>query len=101
MSEYFKANLDIGHWAAGNNDAVEFISKHPERVLGLHVRDRMRDNGPEMPLGKGDAQIKGCLRLIREKQYPIHCTIELLYGFLRPSVEEVKSGLEYCKSVLA
>ena len=31
MSNYFAINLDIGHYAAGNNDAVAFLRKHHDR----------------------------------------------------------------------
>jgi len=101
MSPYFKATLDIGHYTAGNNDAVAFIEKHHERIVNIHVRDRKRNNGRNMPFGQGDTPIKEALRLIRDKKYPIRCHIEYEYGSFRSSAEEVKRCLEYCKEVLA
>jgi len=101
MSEYFKVTLDIGHFTAGNNDAVDFISKHHDRIVNIHVRDRKRNNGRNMPFGQGDTPIKEVLQLIRDNRYPIRCYIEYEYGSFRPSTEEVKRCLEYCKQVLA
>src|SRR5262249_13399831 len=40
MSPYFMVNLDIGHFTAGNQDAVAFIRDHHDRITHLHVKDR-------------------------------------------------------------
>jgi sugar phosphate isomerase/epimerase len=101
MSPYFKATLDIGHFVAGNNDPVAFIEKHHDRIVNIHVRDRKRNNGRNMPFGQGDTPIKEVLRLIRDKRYPIRCYIEYEYGSFRSSTEEVKRCFDYCKEVLA
>lgn len=101
MSPYFKATLDIGHYTAGNNDAVDFIQKHHQRIVNIHVRDRKRNNGRNMPFGQGDTPIKEVLRLIRDQHYPIRCYIEYEYGSFRSSTEEVKHCLNYCREVLA
>lgn len=101
MSQYFKATLDIGHYTAGNNDAVDFIRKHHDRTVNIHVRDRKRNNGRNMPFGQGDTPIKEVLRLIRDNRYPIRCYIEYEYGSFQGSVEEVKRCVNYCREVLA
>jgi sugar phosphate isomerase/epimerase len=101
MSPYFKATLDIGHFVAGNNDPVAFITKHHDRTINIHVRDRKRNNGPNRPFGQGDTPITDVLRLIRDNRYAIRCYIEYEYGSFRSSVEEVKACLDYCKSALA
>jgi sugar phosphate isomerase/epimerase len=101
MSEYFYVTLDIGHFTAGNNDAVAFIRKHHDRIVNIHIRDRKRNNGPNRPFGQGDTPIKEVLQLIRDNHYPIRCYIEYEYGSFRFSVEEVKACLEYCRQALA
>ena len=101
MSPYFKATLDTGHFTAGNNDAVAFIREHHDRITNIHIRDRKRNNGPNRPFGQGDTPIKEVLRLIRDNHYPIRGYIEYEYGSFRPSVEEVKACLEYCREALA
>lgn len=101
MSEYFKVTLDIGHFTAGNNDAVAFVRKHHDRIENIHVRDRKRNNGPNRPFGQGDTPIKEVLQLIRDNHYPIRCYIEYEYGSFRPSVEEVQTCLDYCRQALA
>jgi sugar phosphate isomerase/epimerase len=101
MSEYFKATLDIGHYVAGNNDPVAFIEKHHDRIVNIHIRDRKRNNGRNMPFGQGDTPIKEVLRLIKAKRYPIRCYIEYEYGSFQSSREEVKRCVEYCKEALA
>jgi sugar phosphate isomerase/epimerase len=101
MSEYFKATLDIGHFVAGNNDPVAFIEKHHGRIVNIHIRDRKRNNGRNMPFGQGDTPIKEVLRLIQANRYAIRCYIEYEYGSFRSSPEEVKRCVDYCKEALA
>jgi sugar phosphate isomerase/epimerase len=101
LSPYFKVTLDIGHFTAGNQDAVAFIRKHHARIVNIHVRDRERDNGPNRPFGQGHTPIREVLRLIRDERYPIRCYLEYEYGSFRFSVEEVKRCLEYCRQALA
>jgi sugar phosphate isomerase/epimerase len=101
MSDYFKATLDIGHYVAGNNDPVAFIEKHHGRLVNIHVRDRKRNNGRNMPFGQGDTPIKEVLQLIKNKRYPIRCYIEYEYGSFHSSVDEVKRCLDYCRQALA
>jgi sugar phosphate isomerase/epimerase len=90
MSPYFKATLDIGHYTAGSNDAVDFIQKHHDYIVNIHVRDGNRNDGRNMPFGQGDTPIKKVLHLICDNFYPIRCYIEYEYGTFRSSVEEVK-----------
>ena len=101
LSPLFYVTLDIGHFTAGNNDAVAFIRQHHRRIINIHVRDRKRNNGPNRPFGQGDTPIADVLRLIRDNQYSIRCYLEYEYGSFRPSVDEVKTCFDYCKRVLA
>jgi len=101
MSKQFAINLDLGHFAAGNNDAVDFIRKHADRTALLHVRDRKRNDGRYVPCGEGDAKIAEVMRLIRDNKYAIRAYIEYEYGSYHTPVEEVRRCLEYCKKALA
>ena len=83
MSPLFNVTLDIGHFTAGNNDAVAFIRQHHDRIINIHVRDRKRNNGPNRPFGQGDTPIADVLRLIRDNRYPIRCYLEYEYGSFR------------------
>ena len=100
MSKLFYVTLDIGHFTAGNNDAVAFIRRHHDRIKNIHVRDRKRDNGPNRPFGQGDTPIRQVLRLIRDNKYPIRAYLEYEYGSFRSSLDEVKTCFEYCKDAL-
>jgi len=67
----FVINLDIGHYTAGNNDAAAFLRKHHDRITHIHIKDRKRNQGPNVQLGTGDTPIKECLTLIRDNRYPV------------------------------
>ncbi len=98
-SEYIAINLDIGHLTAANFDAVDFIRKYHDDIVTLHVKDRKRNQGGNVPFGKGDTPIKEVLVLLRDNKYPIPANIEYEYTAVDP-VAEVRKCLAYCKEAL-
>lgn len=101
MSPFFVVNLDIGHFTAGNNDAVAYIKEHHARITHIHVKDRKRDNGPNVEWGTGDTPIVKCLQLIRDNHYPIYCIVEREYKGTGTPLEETQKDIDYMKRVLA
>ena len=101
MSDFFSVTLDIGHYVAGNNDPLDFIRKHHDRIVNIHVRDRERDNGPNRPFGEGDTPIVEVLRMIRDNGYDIRAYLEYEYGSFRSSLEETQTMFQYCKEALS
>ena len=101
MSKSFVINLDIGHFAAGNNDVLAFLKKHHERIAHLHVKDRKRDKGPNVQLGTGDTPIKESATLIRDERWPIMLILEREYRDAPGSpVEQTRWQLNYLKGLL-
>jgi sugar phosphate isomerase/epimerase len=101
-SKYLGINLDIGHFTAANFDPVAFLDQHHHKILTLHIKDRKKNHGPNMPLGQGDTNIKGVLQLLKTKKYQIPAMIEYEYG--KPgmdTVAEVQKCFDYCRSALA
>ena len=102
MSKVFAINLDIGHYTAGNNDAVDFLRKHHDRITHLHIKDRKRDGGPNVALGTGDTPIKECLTLLRDNKYPIYAIIEREYRDAPGTpAEQTKGQMDYLKQILS
>lgn len=100
MSKRFAINLDIGHFTAANYDPVEFIKRRHDHILVLHLKDRKRNQGPNVPWGQGDTPIKPVLQLLKTERYPMRAFIE--YEYNGPdSVAEVKKCVQYCKDALA
>ena len=101
MSKAFVVNLDIGHYTAGNNDAVAFLRAHHDRITHLHVKDRRRDNGPNVQLGTGDTPIRECAALIRDNKWPIMLILEREYRDAPgTAVEQTRWQLNYLTSLL-
>jgi sugar phosphate isomerase/epimerase len=100
MSEWLAINLDIGHFTAANFDAVQFLDQHHERIVSLHIKDRKRDQGDNMPFGEGDTPIKAVLARLRDRRWDIPAQIEYEYKGA-DTVAEVRRSLEYCKQALA
>ncbi|HYL37899.1 MAG TPA: sugar phosphate isomerase/epimerase [Bryobacteraceae bacterium] len=101
MSPRFAINLDIGHFTAAGYDAVEYIQAHQDRILVLHLKDRKKNQGPNMPWGQGDTPIKQVLQLLKENRYPMRAFIEYEYQGKDDAVTEVKRCFQYCKDALA
>ena len=101
MSSSFVVNLDIGHYTAGNNDAAAFLRKHHTRITHLHVKDRKRNQGPNVQLGTGDTPITECVKLIRDNRWPIMLILEREYRDAPgTAVEQTRWQLDYVKSLL-
>jgi sugar phosphate isomerase/epimerase len=99
-SEYIAINLDIGHFTAANFDPVEYLGKHHARIVTLHLKDRKRDQGANVPFGEGDTKIREVLHLLRDKRWKIPANIEYEYKG-EDTVAEVRKCFEYCKKALA
>jgi sugar phosphate isomerase/epimerase len=98
-SEYICINLDIGHFTAANFDAVDYLQKHHARIVTLHIKDRKRDQGENVPFGEGDTPIKPVLELLMKNRWKIPANIEYEYNGA-DTVAEVKRCFEFCKKAL-
>jgi sugar phosphate isomerase/epimerase len=98
-SEYICVNLDIGHFTAANFDAVDYLTKNHKRIVTLHLKDRKRNQGDNVPFGEGDTPIKQVLTVLREKKWAIPANIEYEYKG-QDAIAEVKKCLAYCKQAL-
>lgn len=101
-SKYHGINLDIGHFTAGNYDPVAYIKQQHARITNLHLKDRKKDHGANLPWGQGDTPIKEVLLLLKKEKYPFPANIEYEYGHPgMDTITEVSKCLQYCKEALA
>lgn len=96
---YIAVNLDIGHFTAANQDAVAFLAQHHDRIVTLHLKDRKRDQGANVPFGRGDTPIKAVLQLLQRQGWPIPANIEYEYEG-HNALDEVARCIEYCGNAL-
>jgi sugar phosphate isomerase/epimerase len=102
-SKYNWANLDLGHFLAGNDTSpIPFLKKYHDRITHLHVKDRKLKDGPNMPFGEGDTPIKEALHLLRDNKWPIDAVIEFEYPVPEGSdrMKELARCVQYCKDAL-
>jgi len=103
FSKYIGVNLDIGHFTAANFDAVAYIKEHHARITNLHLKDRKKNQGPNVPWGQGETPIKEVLQLMAREKYAFPANIELEYPVPEGSdlMAEMSKCLNYCKTALA
>jgi sugar phosphate isomerase/epimerase len=102
-SKYIGVNLDIGHFTAAGGDPVQYIRDHHDRIVTLHLKDRKKHHGANLPFGEGDTPIVQVLRLLRDHQWKIPANIEYEYGDERKGLDtiaEVEKCYAYCKKAL-
>jgi len=101
--KYLGINFDIGHYVAGTNQSpLPLLEKHRDRMVSLHLKDRKRDNGPNMPFGEGETPVTEVLQYLKKNQLAIPADIELEYKVPDDSdaVREVAKCVQFCKAAL-
>ncbi len=102
-SEYIGINLDIGHFTAAGGDSAAYLREHHDKIVTLHIKDRNKDHGANVPFGQGDTPIGPVLRMLRDNAWKIPANIEYEYGEEMKgldTVAEVKKCFAYCKKEL-
>ncbi len=102
-SPYNGANVNLGHFVAGNNTSpIPFITQYHDRITHVHVKDMKMHHGPAVPFGEGDVPIAETLQLIRDKKWNIQATIEFEYKVPDGSdrMTEIAKCVAYCKRSL-
>ena len=101
MSRNYMINLDAGHFVGANLDPVDFITRHHDRISYLHLKDRQRNDGANLPWGQGDTPLREVLQLVKRNRYPIPCLIEYEYKSDQPVLAEVQRCHDFIRQALA
>lgn len=103
LAKYNAANVDLGHFVAGNNTSpVPFIKQYHDRITHVHIKDRKLNNGGNTPFGEGDTPIGEVLRLLRDNKWNIQATIEFEYKIPAGSdrMTELARAIKFCRDAL-
>lgn len=98
-TSHIAINLDIGHFVAAGFDPIDYIERHHQDIVALHIKDRKSDQGENMEFGKGDTPITETLHLLRDSNLNIPADIEYEYKGA-DTVAEVRKCFNYCKQRL-
>jgi sugar phosphate isomerase/epimerase len=101
LSKHFKVNLDIGHFTAADFDPVAYIREHHASITNLHLKDRRKHEGDNVPWGEGDTPLRDVLLMLKKDQWPIPAYVEYEYRGPGTPTEEVTKCFQYAKQILA
>jgi sugar phosphate isomerase/epimerase len=99
-SNQLAINLDVGHFNGAGYDPLDYLDQHHDRIVSLHLKDKLRDGDRNVPWGEGDTPIVQVLQRLRDRQWDIPAQIEYEYRGENAEVE-VARCLEYCRRALA
>jgi inosose dehydratase len=68
---------DTGHLAAGGADPVDLIRRYAARVTHVHLKDFTAQPFGFHPLGRGEVDIAGVVKVLQESGYDGWATVEL------------------------
>ena len=100
MSPLYRMNLDIGHFTAADYNALDFLQSHRDRITNLHLKDRKKHQGANVPWGTGDTPIKEALAWLKQNKSPIRAYVEYEYPGTKGALAEVQSCVDYAKRAL-
>jgi sugar phosphate isomerase/epimerase len=100
MSPLFRINLDIGHFTAANFDALAFLEANHARITNLHIKDRKKNQGDNVPWGQGDTPIRETLKWLQRRKSPIRAYVEYEYPGTRGVVAEVSACADFARKAL-
>ncbi|MDZ7636886.1 MAG: TIM barrel protein [Bryobacterales bacterium] len=75
-SPWLGITFDTGHFAAAGFDCVPFVDRFGDRLFALHCKDRLKDFGPQVPLGAGDARLPRLLAHLRKGKLRLPICVE-------------------------
>ncbi|HVW09419.1 MAG TPA: sugar phosphate isomerase/epimerase [Bryobacteraceae bacterium] len=101
MSPLYRINLDIGHFVAAGFDPVSYIRENHQHITHLHVKDKKKNDGPNMPWGQGDTPYREVLLLVKNNRYDIAAMTEMAYPVNVPTREEVKKNMDDMRAILS
>ncbi len=94
-----RVNLDIGHFTAANFDTLAYLEKMAPYIVTLHLKDRKKNHGENLPFGQGDTPIAGVLQFLEARKLKIPAMIEYEYNG-KDTVAEVRRCYEFCRNAL-
>jgi len=91
--EHIGVLLDLGNIAANGFSPQEYYDICPERIIGLHVKDRSKGFGKSIPLGVGDADLEYAMRNVARLPNLLDITLQC-YRSKQNYVTDAASALE-------
>ena len=78
-----------------------FIGEHHAEITNLHLEDRKKNQGDNVPWGLGDTPIREALQPFERERWPIRAYVEYEHRGQAGPVDEVKQCAAFARQALA
>lgn len=92
-------NFDIGNSASLGNDPVAEIDLYSEKLLNIHIKDRLK-KGMTVPLGQGAADFKKIFKKLKEVNYRNNLILQAARQNPNSELETIGDYLKFCKNYI-
>ena len=93
-----KVCYDLGNAAALGYDVREEIASLGDRIALVHIKDRIKNGGPNVPLGQGDVDFELSFQALKEINYNGDFTLETAIG--QQPEENAKKHYEFASELI-
>jgi len=83
---------DIGNMVSMNVDVPVEIALLGDRIFGIHIKDRLKNGGPSVPIGSGDSNFPAVLNKLKEIGYE---GVYILQGAREENTDDIELNQKY------
>lgn len=94
----FGITVDTGHFYSAGVDSISLVKKFPDKIYNVHLKDHIGKQS--VPIGKGEIDIKGVLKALRNINYEDFLALELEIVDPQNAPQYVKDAYEYITNIL-
>jgi L-ribulose-5-phosphate 3-epimerase len=87
---------DIGNMVSMNADVPKEITHLGDLICGVHIKDRLKNNGPSVEIGAGDSDFESIVAALKQIGY---MGALVMQGARKDGVDDIKLNRQYHKFI--
>jgi len=94
----YGVNFDMGNSAALGNNAAEEITACGDRIINVHIKDRIL-GGKTVPLGQGSVDFEKVSKSLQDIGYVGNMIMQAARDFNRPEAQVISEYISFCREL--